>query len=56
MEIKSIKKMYWKIITIGILIIGITSCQTEKPIEKIEFQIEEFTIKSNLKDNFKIGI
>jgi hypothetical protein len=41
------KKVYWKIITIGILIIGITSCQTEKPIEKIEFQIEEFTIKSN---------
>ena len=41
------KKIYLKIITIGILIIGITSCQSEKPIEKIEFQIEEFTINSD---------
>ena len=41
------KKVYWKTITIGILIIGIISCQTERPIEKIEFPINEFRIKSN---------
>lgn len=40
-------KTYWKILTIGILIIGIISCQPDRPIEKIEFPIEEFVIKSN---------
>ena len=41
------KKAYLKILTIGILLIGIVSCQPDRPIEKIEFPIEEFTIKSN---------
>ncbi|MCP3928939.1 MAG: hypothetical protein GY705_07550, partial [Bacteroidetes bacterium] len=39
------EKSFWKILIIGI--IGLASCQPDKPIEKIEFPIEEFTIKSN---------
>ncbi|MEZ4933325.1 MAG: hypothetical protein R2788_14545 [Saprospiraceae bacterium] len=41
------KNANWKILTVGILIIGIVSCQPDRPIEKIEFPIEEFIVKSN---------
>lgn len=41
------KIAHWKIWIIGMVILGVISCQPEKSIEKVEFPIMEFTIQAN---------
>ncbi len=41
-------RIFTRILIIGIVLIGLINCQPEKPIERIEFPTEEFTIKANV--------